>query len=76
MYVSLARHTNIAEWDVFGDLRVSYLDKTSALLISINLWVLWIYPHLSGLASGPHVRVLDFRENTRETRIEKKCQGG
>lgn len=33
-----------------GDLGVPYLGKTSALLISINLCALQMYPHLSGLA--------------------------
>lgn len=60
-------------WDC-GDLGVPYLDKTSALLISINLWALQIYPHLSGLApslqeswiSARHSRETSLREEMSE----------
>lgn len=47
--ISLVRLCVWGGWEC-GDLGVPYLGKTSALLISINLWALQMYPHLSGLA--------------------------
>jgi len=49
--ISLVRLCLWGGWEC-GDLGVPYLGKTSAPLISINLWALQIYPHLSGLATS------------------------